>query len=670
MVHGEVRPPLLDLANRDLVESHLFAVWLACTELPLDPSIAALLVLGEAGRPLKPEVATPMAQASVNTEARRRILRILDSLTSDLTLEAAPWYPGRDAFAADVVERALSRFDDTFDRWRELFTAAERQRDAAHRTESDYSAPPAEKKAAKGRYIQAVQQLDLLREGASTLSSDFYTYRYLATEGFLPGYNFPRLPLRAYIPSTNDGRGRQTYLQRPRFLALSEFGPRSLVYHEGRAFRVVRAMLSLDQQPGAAADVRLTTKTVRVCKQCGAGHWTDEESRCVSCGASLGDADIIKDTYRIENVATQPAERITANDEERQRQGFDLQTTFEWARRENAPDVRKGSMADAEGELARLVYGPGATITRLNKGLRRRRERTKLGFQIDPVSGYWQKNPDEDDAAPDPTASPRQLIVPSVHDRKNALLFQPSAPDLTQETLTTVQHALLRGIGAVFQLEESEILAEPMPTRDERKGFLLYEATEGGAGVLTRLVAEPDLLAEVAREALAIMHFDLAAGIPDAPTSLVDTPDAACVAACYRCLMSYYNQPDHELLDRRDEPARGLLLRLARARLIPIEDSAPPRPPVPTSAEGKTGAWLAFAAQQDLPPPDGDALVVDGRSVTLVWRTHYVAALLQPDAQLSTALQAKGLAVVVLGIDETAWLQSVPEIRELLGRSA
>jgi hypothetical protein len=34
MVHGEVRPPLLDLANRDLVESHLSAVWLACTEKP------------------------------------------------------------------------------------------------------------------------------------------------------------------------------------------------------------------------------------------------------------------------------------------------------------------------------------------------------------------------------------------------------------------------------------------------------------------------------------------------------------------------------------------------------------------------------------------------------------------------------------------------------------
>ena len=115
--------------------------------------------------------------------------------------------------------------------------------------------------------------------------------RYLATEGFLPGYNFPRLPLMAYVPATNDGRGRQTYLQRPRFLALSEFGPRSLVYHEGRAYRVVRALLSLGHRDSATPDTRLPTKSVRICKTCGAGHFNDEASMCHACGTSLGDAD-------------------------------------------------------------------------------------------------------------------------------------------------------------------------------------------------------------------------------------------------------------------------------------------------------------------------------------------------------------------------------------------
>ena len=37
MVHGEVRAPVLELANRDLIDSHLQAVWLACVEQPLDP---------------------------------------------------------------------------------------------------------------------------------------------------------------------------------------------------------------------------------------------------------------------------------------------------------------------------------------------------------------------------------------------------------------------------------------------------------------------------------------------------------------------------------------------------------------------------------------------------------------------------------------------------------
>lgn len=675
MVHGEVRPPLLDLANRDLVESHLSAVWLACTELPLSPSIAELLVLSETGRPLKQEVKEPMAFPKVADEARRRIRRVLDLLDADLSPLLAPWYPGRDVFSNEIVEHALARFAMKFNRWRDLFSAAEQQRDAARRTMDDYSAPQNEKRAAQSRHAQAIDQLNLLQSdtrNSNSPSSDFNTYRYLATEGFLPGYNFPRLPLMAYIPASNDGRGRQTYLQRPRFLALSEFGPRSLVYHEGRAYRVVRAMLSLNQQTGTITDALLPTKTVRICKTCGAGHWTDEASMCHACGASLGDAEIINHTYRIENVSTQPAERITANDEERQRQGFDLQTTFEWATRDHILDVRRGVALDDDGEIARLAYGPGATITRLNKGLRRRQNRTQLGFRMDPVSGYWAKNEDEDDEPQDPTASPRQWIVPSVQDRKNALLLQPSDPALSQATLTTLQHALLRGIESVFQLEEGEILAEPMPQRDARNGFLFYEATEGGAGVLTRLVAEPERLAEVARNALEIMHFDLSNGLPAVETALVDRPGSACVAACYRCVMSYFNQPDHELLDRRDRDARALLLRLAHGLTEleePVAQHTTDFAPASTGGDPES-VWRTYAQEHGLPPPDPEPLVVDGRAVTFVWRSHYVAVLFTQDANLASTLENKGFSVVVLDQSEAQWMEAASALAELLGRAA
>jgi Lhr-like helicase len=661
MVYGEVRPPLLELANRELVESHLQAIWLACTQQPLPPSIADILVLSDPERPIRDELRKPMADERVTREATERIRGLLDLLAPELTLEAAPWYTGRDAFAAKIAGDALGELSRAFLRWRDLLSAAEAQRDASRRVMDDYSASSTDRLAAKSRHAQAFDQINLLQKGSSTFSSDFYTYRYLATEGFLPGYNFPRLPLMAYVPATADGRGKQTYLQRPRFLALSEFGPRSLVYHEGRAYRVVRALLALNQKESATPDSTLPTKMVRICRECGGGHFDDKASVCHACGRPLNDAEPVNSIYRIENVATLQAERITANDEERQRQGFELQTTFEWARRDGVIDDRKGAAVDGQGEIVRLVYGPGATISRINKGLRRRASRKTLGFMIDPVTGYWAKNEDEGEGAGDASANPRQRIVPWVVDRKNALLVKPAEADIDEKTLTTVQHALLRGIESIFQLEESEILAEPMPTRDERKGFLLYEATEGGAGVLTRLVAEPASVAQVALRALQILHFDLGSDrktLPDEPTGLGDVAGTRCVAACYRCLMSYYNQPDHELLDRRDPKAREILWRLASSRVELLTEPAAradasdaPAPAVaPTSVLAR---WLAAAATRGIPSPDKEPLAVNGTSYPLVWRDVYVAALLDGSGNPGP-LRDRGYEVIAFD-EEQRW---------------
>ena len=673
MVHGAVNAPLLDLANRDLVDSHLQAVWLACTEQPLANSIADLLVLDDPGRPLKREITDPMEEPRVSRDAEARIVRVLELLGDSLNAETAPWFTGREDYARAVVRSAPERFKARFNRWRDLFSAAEQQRDAARKTMDNHNLQTREKRAAQSRHSQAMDQLLLLQRGDSSLSSDFYTYRYLATEGFLPGYNFPRLPLMAYVPATSDGRSRQTYLQRPRFLALAEFGPRSLVYHEGRAYRVVRAMLPLGHRDAATQETQLPTQKVRVCGFCGAGHFTDDTSLCHACGESLGEAEIINHVFRIENVATQPADRITANDEERQRQGFDLQTTFQWALRDKVLDVRLGKASDANGEIVTLSYGAGATITRLNKGLRRRANKTQFGFLIDPVSGYWKKGDDEGDAPVDPTANPKQWIVPSVQDHKNALLFQPGGDDFSVVTVATVQHALLRGIEDVFQLEEGEILAEPMPTRDTRTGFLLYEATEGGAGVLTRLVSEPDRLSEVALRALETMHFDVAGGLPDVEADLRDGDGegASCVAACYRCLMSYYNQPDHERLDRRDPAARTLLLRLARSTTMNGggQTTAVEMPQIDFDETAPLLAhWLTRARTNGIPAHDADALRIGPAALSLVWRDHYVVASIEAlPTETARALADKGFEVVLFGSSDVAWPEAFARLAAALG---
>src|SRR5206468_3579741 len=94
----------------------------------------------------------------------------------------------------------------------------------------------------------------------------------------LPGYNFPRLPLRALI-----GTGEETHaIVRPRFIGLTEFGPGNLIYHEGRKHRVHSCVL-----PIAGLEGRITR--AKLCKVCGYAHPGDaaEVNLCEHCGTSL-----------------------------------------------------------------------------------------------------------------------------------------------------------------------------------------------------------------------------------------------------------------------------------------------------------------------------------------------------------------------------------------------
>jgi len=262
-----------------------------------------------------------------------------------------------------------------------------------------------------------------------------------------------------------------------------------------------------------------------------------------------------------------------------------------------------------------------------------------------------------------------------VQDRKNALLLQPVGAELSQETLATVQYALLRGVETTFQLEEGEILAEPMPTRDARSGVLFYEATEGGAGVLTRLVAEPDRLAQVALVALRILHFDAkdAASLPEDPSKLTDVPGTSCVAACYRCLMSYYNQPDHERLDRRNADARTMLLRLARSTtaIVAPVTRASSRPSVPPAASTALTRWVEQARAAALPHQDAEPYVDGDTTIPFIWRAHYAAAVLEgTPASVTSKLEDKGFEVHVFTLDESTWPESFLKLRAALGRAS
>jgi superfamily II DNA/RNA helicase len=552
LVNGYVRPPAIELANRDLIEAHLHAVWLAETGKELSADIPHVLDLSAASLPVQEQIADALGDADTASRAAKRMERILASINPELTPEAAPWAADRASFASATAADAMQRFSRAFDRWRQLYDGARAQLIEANRKSETHGISAAERRDAKTQQAQANEQLALLERGNASGGSDFYTYRYLATEGFLPGYNFPRLPLYAYVPTVGGGGPKAAYLQRARFIAIAEFGPGSLIYHEGRAFRVYKAKLPAGVRSEDGG--RLATGTIYICDECGAGHEQEEPERCHACAAPMAGVHPVRNVMRIDNVETRPAERITANDEDRQRRGFEIQTIFAWPRREGLIDTTSAVASDAKGAILKVDYASGAKISRLNKGLRRRREKSTLGFGIDPASGRWVGGEIDEEGNQAPDEPIKQRIVPIVQHNKNASLIRLQGEPLEEIPMTTLQHALARGLELVFQLEEGETLTEPVPSRDKRKAILAYEATEGGAGVLGRLTNDPGALARVARAALELMHFqgiDAAVAAGD-PTLLKTDDKADCVKACYRCLLSYYNQPDQELIDRTD----------------------------------------------------------------------------------------------------------------------
>ncbi len=636
MVRGIVRPPALDIANRELIEAHLHAVWLAEADTALSGEIPHLLDLSKPGRPLTADVAKALSAPKLEADASTAMMRILDSIADELTPSAAPWAEDRGNFAKATAAHAFDEFSSAFGRWRTLYDGAHEQMSQAHTRLQQPGLGGKERAQAKALHAQASDQIDLLERGGSSGGSDFYSYRYLATEGFLPGYNFPRLPLYAFIPASGYTGSKGTFLQRARFLAISEFGPGSLIYHEGRAYRVNRARLPAGARGGDTG--RLATQPLYVCTTCGAAH-DHEVERCHACASSMSNALTIRDALRIENVETRPQDRITANDEERQRRGFEIQTMFEWPIRDGGYDVTSAVVADEDGDILRVDFSPGALVRRVNKGLRRRTDKSILGFNIDPATGRWVGDPDQDgDDAPDGPIV--QRVVPIVQDQKNAALFRPAGDGLSEVAMATLQHALTRGLDLVYQLEESELLSEPTPTRESRRAILSLEASEGGAGVLSRLISEPGSFARVAREALELMHYsNLDEAIHSADAShLKPVEDVACVKGCYRCLLSYFNQPDHDLIDRTNEDVLRLLLRLARSEVHSVE--APRQP---------GGDWGEAFARWKVRTPDAEPMSVAGIDIPYVWRDLLVAAAtgaLPPE--VSSNLEARGFSVLAL----------------------
>lgn len=546
MVSGVVTPPRLDLTNEDLIRSHMHAIWLSETGQDLGKSLIEILDVnsseGSLNLGIKQSVLDSLSNPMARKNAMTRAAQVLSSLSRDL--QCADWFT--DHWLDEVLTQITLQFDRACNRWRELYRAAYNQREAQHRIVADHTRSQEDRQRATRLRAEAESQIRILTEAQRAFESDFYSYRYFAGEGFLPGYNFPRLPLSAFIPARRKAKGKDEFLSRPRFLAVSEFGPRAIVYHEGARYRINRVILPVAEQ-GDSGDI--VTTSIKQCQSCGYIHSImtgDGLDLCERCKAPL--ETTLRDLFRLQNVATKRVDRISSDEEERLRMGYEIKTGIRFVDHGHGVSCRTAVIRRGDKDIANLIYGHAATIWRINLGWMRRADRNQNGFVLDMERGYWAKNQqDAEDDEQDPVAQRTKRVIPYVEDRKNCLLFAP-VEHMEVSKIISLQAALKNAIQVEYQLEDSELAAVSLPTRENPQVILFYEAAEGGAGVLRRLLDDPQAMSNVAKRALSTSHFDSETGVDlkRAPRSRED-----CEAACYDCLMSYANQMDHGLLDRK-----------------------------------------------------------------------------------------------------------------------
>ena len=687
MVAGVVNPPNIDLANEDLLRSHLQSVWLAETGVKLGSAVSDALDREKAEElPLRTDIENQVAVKDAVIKAKKRGKNIIGTLDTELTSQTAPWFTA--TWLDSVLNSSQRCFDESFNRWRSLFRATSSQIKIANDVIKNAAATERERKEAKSRHDEAFAQQNLLLDSRQYQNSDFYSYRYLAAEGFLPGYNFPRLPLMAFIPGRREKVARETFLSRPRFLGLTEFGPRSIIYHEGSTYRVRRMILSSRGEKEVTATAKLPVQSARTCPNCGYGHFEDQKDfeRCVNCGELLDGGRSVLNLYGIEQVSTQRADRITSDEEERQRQGYEMITTFRFSEENGRMRAIAVAVEEDHERLIGLRYCPAATLWRINLGWRRRENKSVYGFSVDTNTGEWtsdsQAPTDTEDDTVKGSASV-QRISPFVRDTRNILILQPLI-ELNEKTLVSLQYAIKRGIEQEFQLEESELAAEPLPGRDHRRAILFYESAEGGAGVLTRLASDKTAMARVARKALEICHFKSKSGQWTGTEDLIDLKED-CEAGCYRCLLSYYNQPEHPLIDRCEPEMTGLLCRLARGSSSVLELKRDSRDSfeelLNASSSSLEKAWLNFIKDngfrlpdraQPLAPEFGtrpDFAYTELQTLVYVDGPHHQAMVKEKeDEAITRRLADAGYTVVRFPVDQSLWPVLVAEYAWVFGK--
>ncbi len=526
MVSGQVFEPRIDLTNEELIRTHLNSTILSFLNAEeFKPSLVELIDIDDGTYWLKSNIKEKY-QLIINNNFNQIKSRFLEVI-KNIPLNQTKWYN------TNWLDKQIKNFPESLNlslkRWRKMYLDAKnQQREAQQVIDDPVIKDQLRKNEAKSSRRKAETRQELLcnqlQESQNTTLSEFYTFRYFASEGFLPGYNFTRLPLRVFLGS----KDRNEYISRPRAVAIKEFGPHNLIYHNGAKFRVNR--ITLD-------DIKIIPTKLTVFSETGYAYLDDEikgvNQDPITGKEMSGNITLFDNLLEIDEMQSESNDRISCMEEIRASEGYVIETYL------NTPDA----LVDADrirltidsDELMKLFFASSAKVLMLNK---KWKKTNSDGYWIGAKTGFFKRQKDQEN--PNTKDQPSNVCL-YTYDISDVLYVQPiKSLNLSRQGVVTLQYALVKAIQDVYNIESVEINARLMGAGDN-PNIMLYEATEGSIGVLKDLARNTIKLKTIFEKAYEICGFDLETQTDKYP----DKPKAS-----YDDLLSYYNQPDHKIIDR------------------------------------------------------------------------------------------------------------------------
>ena len=559
MVKGEVKAPRMELVNEELFTTHLHSTILSLRPIPqLSDGIAELVDYNDINNiVIKDEVCHCLRLSNEQKNSIKSVFKkvVSDAFLKERLAENNPyWYTEK--WIDKVLNSYESDFDAALNRWRALYREAQTQIIEANKIIENriYGENSQEKKDAHIKQQRAENMRDMLlgkNQGRNQEENEFYPYRYFASEGFLPGYNFTKLPQRAMLQYKGD---KIEYLSRPKQLALREFGPQNIIYNNGGKFRVVRMMLTGDV-PNHTFFYNPQTGVIYKDQENAANHID------IITGEPLDGVTQMIPGWCIQSgdMIANEQEKITCQEEERSRKYYQIKTYFS---SDDPRSISKCELKSGEEHLANIKYIPACRITYF---LESKNEHNANSFAFDPLTGDWLSNErvtrikEEAEGNPD-MGRHLKFVKLFTETTANAIYIQPmTALGLTStDSVRTFLYAFKQAIEDVFQIEGNEIGGEIMG-QGEVPNIFIYENAQGSLGVLYRLVNEPDSYRDVIKRAYEICFGDKSNYTAEELQNL--SP------ADYSNLLNYYNQPYHQQIDIRTIYNTLQLMKLAKVEV-------------------------------------------------------------------------------------------------------